>query len=119
MSNATAHRFGAAAALATAHLYYESKEETPTAAPFASAAFGYAAGTLPDILEPATSPNHRQFFHSIAVVGMLGWGLWRLWEWQPEDDAQKLLKWLGLCAGGAYLVHLVMDATTPRGLPVV
>jgi hypothetical protein len=26
---------------------------------------------LPDVLEPATSPNHRQFFHNVVAAGLI------------------------------------------------
>lgn len=119
MSNESAHRVGAAAVVGLSHLYLEGKEQEQTAMPAASAVLAYAAGTLPDVLEPAISPNHRQFFHSFAVAGLLGHGVWRLWQWEPETDGDKVLKGLGLIIGSAYLVHLAMDATTPRALPVL
>ena len=40
--------------------------------PVAGAA-GAGAGLLPDLLEPADSPNHRLFFHSLAAAGIVGW----------------------------------------------
>lgn len=76
-------------------------------------------GTLPDVLEPATSPNHRQFFHSLAFAAMVGWGLHELWQWEPDEEWQGWLKSGLLVAGGAYLVHLAMDATTDKSLPLL
>src|ERR1051325_7138183 len=35
----------------------------------AFAVVGAALGLLPDLLEPATSPNHRRFFHSPTTIG--------------------------------------------------
>jgi hypothetical protein len=32
---------------------------------------GMVVGLLPDLLEPALHPNHRQFFHSYAVTALL------------------------------------------------
>lgn len=119
MSNANTHRIGAAAAVGLTHMYLEGQEQQQTSLPTASAALAYAAGTLPDVLEPAVSPNHRQFFHSLTAAGLLGHGLSRLWQWEPETDRDKVLKGAGLVIGGAYLVHLAMDATTPRSLPVL
>jgi inner membrane protein len=80
---------------------------------------GYCLGTLPDILEPATSPNHRQFFHSWAFAALLAYGVYRAYRWEPEPASEKVLRALCLIAGGAYLVHVALDATTKRSLPLV
>lgn len=80
---------------------------------------GYCFGTLPDWVEPATSPNHRQFFHSLMFAGLVGYGLYRLYQWDPDSAEEKVLRFIGLAAGGAYLVHLSLDAMTPRSLPLV
>lgn len=44
---------------------------------------------LPDILEPAISPNHRRFFHSVAFAAFIGTCLCQLNDWQPQTDAEK------------------------------
>jgi len=75
-------------------------------------AVGYGAGRLPDVLEPATSPTHRQFFHSIAFLVLLS-GL-NVWAWN---------RWARAAAGSlsvaslAYASHLLFDSVTPYGLP--
>lgn len=74
---------------------------------------------LPDVLEPATSPNHRAFFHSFAFAALLIAGMGELHRWQPEDEFDRFLRTLGLLAGGAYLVHLALDFTTKRSLPLL
>jgi len=78
-----------------------------------------ACGTLPDILEPALNPNHRRFFHSLGFAGLLGYGAYKLYKWQPEDENYQLLKQIGLVIGAAYLINLAMDATTPKSLPII
>ena|ERR1700722_14414163 len=80
---------------------------------------GYCFGTLPDWVEPATNPNHRQFFHSLVFAGLVGYGLYRLYQWDPDSPEEKMLRFIVLAAVGAYLVHLALDATTPRSLPMV
>ena len=80
---------------------------------------GALCGSLPDVLEPAIHPNHRQFFHSVAFGVLLGRGLLSLYRWQPDDDAGRMLRAIGLVASGAYLTHLVMDATTAKSIPLV
>jgi inner membrane protein len=85
----------------------------------AGGAAGHALGLLPDLLEPATSPNHRQFFHSIVFGAAIIAVSHKLYQWQPESDGDKLLRWLGLAASAAYLVHLTLDATTKKSLPLL
>ena len=46
---------------------------------------GWVGGVLPDILEPATSPNHRRVAHSAAAGGALA--LVRIAEWQASCRA--------------------------------
>jgi len=80
---------------------------------------GFFGGILPDIIEPAIHPHHRQFFHSFAILGGTGILLKALYEWQPETAAQKNVRRLliAFCAG--YGTHLLLDAMTPRSLPLV
>ncbi|MCW8966528.1 MAG: metal-dependent hydrolase [Candidatus Pacearchaeota archaeon] len=74
---------------------------------------------LPDILEPAIHPHHRQFFHSIAFLALLGYGLKKAYEWQPEERGSRILRYVALCAGAGYISHLVLDGLTPRSLPLI
>ncbi len=121
MANATAHRLGAGLTVGLTSLTYELNrgEQANLARPLAASSIAALAGTLPDILEPATSPRHRQVLHSIAFAGGLGYGMYKLYRWEPEDDWGKLLQFVGLAVGGAYLVHLAMDVCTPASLPLV
>ncbi len=107
---------------------------------------GYGGGRLPDWLEPARHPGHRDFFHShfsglLLTVGTTGLDSWQDW-WRQEAfrfeslaEASKdswnrfgytvmaFLCWIasgflpGLVVG--YMSHLALDAFTPRSLPVV
>lgn len=74
---------------------------------------------LPDILEPATSPNHRQFFHSLAFAGLLCLAFNELGNWQPESAGGEFLKALGQVAIPAYLIHLLLDSLTAKSLPLI
>lgn len=76
---------------------------------------GFVGGVLPDILEPATSPNHRKFFHSVLWIGIVGFALYKLWEHNEIDDDTKKN---GTALGASYLSHLAMDSMTPKGLPL-
>lgn len=106
---------------------------------------GYIGGVLPDLIEPATTPNHRQVAHSLAVCGALS--LARVAEWQAicraaagrearramhlplgsderteADTAAFVWRFIagalvGFVAG--YASHLLLDAGTASGLPIV
>lgn len=91
----------------------------PSAAPLAMGITAACFPSMPDILEPARHPNHRKFFHSWAVVGLLGYGMYRLYEWQPENDRDRFARAAGLALGAAYLAHLARDAFTSKSLPLV
>lgn len=74
---------------------------------------------LPDWIEPATNPDHRQFFHSVSFLVLLGYGLKKAHEWKPEDKGGQFLRYLTLCAGAGYFSHLILDGLTPRSLPLL
>jgi len=117
--NATEHRISAALVLASvgASLASAEGDRLPHAA--AGCAGGFCLGTLPDLIEPATNPHHRQFFHSVFVALLIGYGLYKAYHWEPDTAQGRLLRGVCLLAGGAYLIHLGLDATTKRSLPVM
>ena len=118
--NRVAHQWAGGIAGVLIALADSGDAESPMHNPLAAATLGAIAGRLPDFIEPAAgNPHHRQFFHSVAVGGALGWGVCSLWQWQPETDAERLLRAALLVGGAAYLSHLLLDATTPRRLPLV
>lgn len=110
-----------------------------------TAGIGGIVGSLtPDVLEPATSPNHRAAFHSLAA----GASLTAAWvaDWAADCrqralecearasaainpdakswEAFKAFLWralagflIGFFAG--YASHLVLDVGTSRGLPIM
>lgn len=119
MPNSVVHRFGAAIAIGGISAYVEHKNGKKSIAPLAHGTLAGTLGTLPDLVEPAYHPNHRRFFHSLAFAGLLGCGLYQLYQWNAEGDFQKFIRLAGLIAGGAYLVHLAMDATTAKSLPII
>lgn len=70
------------------------------------------AALIPDVLEPATSPNHRGFFHSFAMAAIVAYiitgkhtGKWPI-----------LFTLLIGTAGAGYLSHLAADACTPKSI---
>ena len=75
------------------------------------AGVGVLAASIPDWLEPATSPNHRGFFHSFAILGTV------LWLLTIVSTGTATTAGLLVVAGLAYTSHLAMDACTRRSLP--
>jgi inner membrane protein len=108
---------------------------------------GAITSKLPDIIEPATHPNHRSTFHSqsfLAATGIvaLPWAeqkrqrqhqladsaRFQASAQQNESDRSYWLRKMlwhefvaGLIAGLAvgYISHLVADSLTPKGLPLL
>lgn len=120
MPNAVAHRLVAGLVVLGVSAYAESKRGESTHKPFIYAALASACGTLPDVLEPSIgNPNHRQFFHSFTFAALVGHGTCKLLNWEASDDFEKVLKTLGIIAGGTYLIHLIMDSATPKLLPLI
>jgi len=119
MSCGAAHRVVAGTVIGVAIAYKESQTGKSTVWPVAGGGLGALLGTLPDILEPANHPNHRQFFHGIVFAGALGYTGYKLYEWKPEESWQEIVRMLGLIAIGAYLIHLAMDASTPKSIPLI
>ncbi|MHA2245274.1 MAG: metal-dependent hydrolase [Candidatus Hodarchaeales archaeon] len=81
-----------------------------------SSFFSGFGSIFPDSLEPASSWNHRGFFHSQRVLGVLTLFSFLLSItcslWPPDIH---VLFAFGFTIG--YLSHLLSDAITPIGLP--
>ena len=77
---------------------------------------GAFAGLLPDLLEPATNPNHRSLFHSIALSVLILCGNHRVWQNMDLSENQKVAIAL---LSAAYGSHLLADSTTVKGLPLI
>lgn len=77
---------------------------------------GAVLASLPDLLEPATHPRHRGFFHSLVFAGLIGFVLRTVWR--SERVRREHREFFGL-SGLAYLSHLALDFITPFGLPFI
>jgi len=119
MANGVVHRWAAAGVVGLVCLNAESKEKEQTAKPIVGATLAALLTNLPDMLEPATHPGHRQFFHSLAFASLLGVAGYKAYQWQPENPTEEGLRFLLMVGIGAYLVHLVLDASTPKSLPLL
>lgn len=118
--NAPAHALHAANFVGGAHAVHDLHNDgQPTPLPLASRGLAPLLGSLPDWIEPASNPHHRQFFHSVTFLCWVGYVTYRVCRGQPETPWQQLMRWLGVVVGGAYMVHLMCDARTPRSLPML
>jgi len=108
---------GALAGLGIYSLYKWLKKETATLeGALGSVAFGGLVGLVPDVIEPATSPNHRSLFHSVALLFLLGYGNLKAWQSLQLSEDQKLFVSI---LSAAYGSHLISDSTTKKGLPLL
>jgi membrane-bound metal-dependent hydrolase YbcI (DUF457 family) len=108
---------GALVSLGQYEAYKRLKQENLTVqGVLGSLVLGGFAGILPDLIEPPTNPNHRSFFHSSALLGMLAYGNKKVWESPKLTDDQKLLVTLFSAAFGS---HLASDSITPKGIPLL
>lgn len=117
--NAAAHQ--RTAALATGAVLHSREVERGEATAWPLAGGGLAAllTKLPDALEPAVHPHHRQFLNSVACAALVAAGWKVLYEWQPQSDEAQFWRKVGMTGAGAYLCHLALDALTARSLPLV
>ncbi len=88
-----------------------------------------SSSKLTDILEPAISPIHRKFFHSIAFSSMVcSVGYYSLRELQllrraraasgiKEITFTEVVNIFITSVSLSYLLHLIADGFTPKGLP--
>ena len=107
-------------AVACACIAVRSREGEPLdGTPLVMGAAAACLPSLPDLLEPAVHPNHRKFFHSVTTFVAIGYGMHRLYAWEPDDEWQRLIRVVGLVAGAAYLAHLTRDAFTAKSLPMI
>lgn len=118
MANGSTHRIAAAVVIGGIFAYEEKQKGETTLKPFAGATIAAATTNLPDVLEPAIHPHHRQFCHSAVFAAAVGYGVYRAYKWEPESTGEELLRFLAL-AGIAYLTHLTLDACTARSIPLL
>ncbi|MBU6409312.1 MAG: metal-dependent hydrolase [Verrucomicrobia bacterium] len=70
------------------------------------------AALLPDLLEPATLPNHRAFFHSVAMAGIVAYAV----TGKHTGKWPITISLLAGVAGIGYLSHIAADAITPKSI---
>lgn len=119
MSSGSVHQLIAAAAVGTFCHRAEKDPQQKAGKSLIGAVIAAGSTKLPDVLEPALHPNHRQFFHSVAFAAMLGAAAYKVYRWQPEEPVQKAARFVLLVSASAYLIHLLLDAGTPKSLPLL
>lgn len=117
--NRSTHQLVAGAAVGIYLADRENMAGATTIKPLLGSAAAAFFTNLPDLLEPATSPNHRAFFHSLAFAALLGTCLHELNQWRPQADSEKFWKGAGMLAASVYLIHLALDFTTAKSLPLI
>lgn len=78
---------------------------------------GLVSGLLADLIEPATSPNHRAFAHSLMLVVFIAAVIFAADHYLRDEKWQRERSFLA-CIISAYLSHLLLDSFTAMGLPV-
>ena len=115
----TAHRLIDFAATASYLASRPEDQQKGIANPLVGGTASALLASLPDAIEPAIHPHHRQFFHSVAFAGLVSYGLHRAYRWKPDTNGQELLRIAALLVGSAYLLHLAADLFTARSIPVL
>jgi len=77
---------------------------------------GAVIGICPDLLEPALHPNHRAAFHSLTLLAGIAYANKKVLE---SPSASKEAKISTAVASLAYASHLLLDAGTTKGLPLL
>jgi inner membrane protein len=81
--------------------------------------FSVLGSTLPDKIEPAKNSKHRRFFHSKVILIATSYLLFEIFNTGNAAyfNENMLTLYTGFILAG-YLSHLILDATTPSGLPL-
>jgi len=74
---------------------------------------------LPDLIEPPRNRRHRKFFHSLLFLALLLMLLKNTYMGLLTGGLADEAAFGLFFAGAGYASHLVLDALTPSGLPVV
>jgi len=119
MSNSATHAL--TGAVVGVGIYYLAKkylfnEEPVLGEAVAAGVAGAGIALLPDIIEPATNPRHRAFFHSVASASMMSYTTNNVMK-NPQIEPQVKLG-VALFAG-CYGSHLLLDSATPASLPLI
>lgn len=118
MPNGPVHQLAGAATALTVYAFNQQQFD-PAINALTVPVAGFVLGKLPDWLEPALHPNHRQFFHSYVVLFGVLYGLQKAYAWEPEGDLERFLRAAALIVGSVYATHLILDGMTKKSLPLI
>lgn len=77
---------------------------------------GALAGILPDILEPANYPGHRQILHSETIFCLCIFLIAKIkMDYQLNENLKNIL----ICSLSGYISHLFEDSQTSSVLPLI
>lgn len=119
MPNGSTHQAVGAVAGIVGYLFDDNPEPGALVRLAFAVATSIMAAKIPDKLEPATSPHHRQFFHSVFVLCGVMVAIKMVLKWKTKEPWKKLLRLMLLAVGVSYLSHLLLDAGTPMRIPLV
>jgi len=74
-------------------------------------------GLLADIIDLPTNPHHRSLGHSLLLNSYILPKFWNIIENNPNLNFKEKKFYQSLIC--AYSSHLVLDSTTPMGLPLI
>ena len=74
----------------------------------------YFTTTIPDLIEPAISPTHRQYFHSKRFFKLLSICLAMILVYAAFIDSRGFFYFFGV---GGYMIHMVVDSVSYKGMP--
>lgn len=107
----------------------QQKEKVDLGELLLSSGIGLSTARIPDILEPAIHPNHRDFFHSLVFAGYTGYvGFKALQDFNvrrferkalgiKQRSKNEILDIIIVIGAVSILLHLFMDGFTKKGLP--
>lgn len=76
---------------------------------------GRITARMPDIIEPAHNPNHRDFFHSWTFAALLALANKKVSDSNLSDNVKESVQALSV----GYGLHLAADSTTKKSLPLL
>ncbi len=119
--NGSAHKaIGAVTGITALAIDNQPDKQSTAHNPLIATPLATFGGMLPDLLEPASrGPHHRRFCHSVAAFCAVGYGVYKAYKWEPQTELEKCLRITAIVIGAGYLSHLIADASTPKGLPII
>lgn len=113
----THHLIGTLAGLTVYGIVQHSRnEDWSLTGALGSIAAGAFCAIVPDLLEPATNPFHRAFFHSATCAGVT---LCLAKVVANSPDVPDQVKMGGGIAVASLSSHWILDLLTPMGLPPI